>query len=157
MTHAEIAFAVIVGVISAIGLVVSGVLTAHATRKAAELSAQEMGRQILLNSTAKLAEFRQRWINDLRDAMAKFTALAIANDASNFQETVEIGAKIALLMNRRDKRFPDLVRGMTAFRERAQSRESTFDLSAFRRLCQDILKDEWEVLKKELSSVPLAR
>jgi hypothetical protein len=148
MTHAEITFAIIVGVISAIGLVWGSWLTARATRKAAEESTNVANRQIVLNSKSKIAEFRQAWINNLRDAMAKLMAFRLKEPVE--PEVIEATAKIQLLMNKKDSRYPQLLRYMKEYVVAMKAGNEQYDSSEFLALCQDILKNEWEVLKKEL-------
>lgn len=149
MSKAEIDFAIIVGAISALGLILGAVVTSLATRKAAEVASRAADRQIVLNSKSKIAEFRQAWINNLRDAMAKFMALGF-DTSPTAREIVEMTAKIQLLMNKKDKRYPQLIEYMKEFYARITGGDQRYDSDAFVELCQDILKDEWEVLKKEL-------
>jgi hypothetical protein len=150
MTSAELAFAGIVGAISALGLILSGILTARATARAAELSAREMNRQIVLSSMATIAEFRQAWINNLRDAMAKFIALGVDLTRHDIPKMAEQAAKIQLLMNRNDARYERLVDSLSDYIKAAGSEGSELPSKEFVELCQDVLKSEWEVLKKQL-------
>jgi hypothetical protein len=155
MSYAEIAFAGIVGVISALGVIMSAILTNKATRAVAKLAADGVDRQIVLNSATKIAEFRQAWINDLRGAMATFIALGSDLKHSTPHELIEAGAKVQLLMNRHDKRYARLTDCMSDFIEAVTSDDSQYDPDKFVDLCQAILKDEWEVLKKELRQTRL--
>lgn len=157
MTNAEVAFAVIVGAISAAGLVLGSWLTSGASDRAAKLSAQGLERQIVLNSKAKIAEFRQAWINNLRDAMARFIALGSDVKRRMGPEMVEAGTRIQLMMNRGDKRYPRLTESMSDFVYAIGSEDRQYDPNPFVELCQDILKDEWEVLKKELLELDSSR
>jgi hypothetical protein len=149
MTHAEIAFAFIVGAISAIGLIWGSILTSRASDRAARSARQAMEHQTKLNAKGKIAEFRQAWINNLRDAMAKF--MAVGSDRKHGTETdmVEAGIKMQLLMNRNGARIPELVEYMGDF-SLAMADDHHYDAQKFVMLCQEILKGEWEVLKKEL-------
>ena len=155
MSQAEVMFAVIVGIISALGVVGSAVLTAYAGDRAAKLALKGVERQIALNYAVKMAEFRQRWINDLRDAMSGFHSVAILPGSLDKREFFRLGTKIELLMNRNDPRYPNLDECMYDFLT-AESRAEKWSCNApFVTICQDILKTEWELLKRELASANL--
>jgi hypothetical protein len=153
MSHAEIAFAIIVGVITAMGVIVSALLTAYAADRAAKLAAHGVDRQIMLNSAVKVAEFRQDWINDLRNAMVRFQGLGLQVQSTHAHEIFEAGAKIDLLMNRNDSRYQTLSEYMSDYIQAKSEKEKMDCLEPFLELCQDILKTEWEVLKKELRQI----
>jgi hypothetical protein len=148
MTNGEITFAFIVGLISSIGIIVGGILSSQASDRAAQSAREAMEHQTKLNAKAKIAEFRQEWINNLRDAMAKL--LAFGFEPHPDRSVVEAAAKIELLVNKKDDRYPQLVKCMKEFAEAMKAGNQQYDSQKFIELCQDILKDEWEVLKKEL-------
>jgi Flp pilus assembly protein TadB len=152
MSTAELSFAVIVGVVSALGLVLSSILTSRASDRAAKLAQQSIEHQTRLNAKAKVAEFRQAWINNLRDAMAKFVRLSNAGVKADKDELTETMMHIELLMNRRDQRYPELRKYMADFVRTVMGKGTGEDVrfQEFIHICQDILKEEWEVLKKEL-------
>ena len=123
MTRTEMTFAEIVGLISALGVILgaiiaggsaylAGRLAAKSTETAAQLAAQGVSNQIKLNSMVKIAEFRQAWINDLRTAMAKLSAITLRGTEADEAELYEQRARIRLLMNRNDERYDHLVRRM---------------------------------------------
>jgi hypothetical protein len=139
MSHAEIAFAVVVGVISALGVIGAGYISLRGTRLQLQWSAR-----------LKIAEFRQQWINDLREAMSSYQSIAIGAEALENPDLYRYGTKIELLMNRRDCRYDDLNTAMYAFL-RASGREERWSCNApFVKISQEILKEEWEVLKRDL-------
>jgi hypothetical protein len=150
MTHGEVTFALIVGLISAMGLVCGSWLAARATDRAARSSREALEHQTVLASKAKMAEFRQAWINNLRDAMARFMALGVDTKDDTVMKMVEAAAKIQLFMNKKDERYPRLVQSMKDFSFAIAVDDRRYDSTEFVELCQDILKNEWEVLKKEL-------
>jgi len=92
--------ALIVGLISTIGVVASAILTSRASERAAELAKRAMDHQTKLNCKAKVAEFRQAWINNLRDSMAKFVRLSNAGVIADKGGVLEEMMRIELLMNR---------------------------------------------------------
>jgi hypothetical protein len=148
MTNAEIVFAAIVGAISAIGLIWGSILTSRASDRASQSAREAMEHQTKLNAKAKIAEFRQAWINNLRDAMAKLMGQGYGAHAPS--DVIEATAKIQLLMNKKDGRYPQLTKSMKQYVIAMKSADQQYDSSEFIGLCQDILKNEWEVLKKEL-------
>ncbi len=157
MSQAEITFAVIVGIISALGVVGGAILTAYAGDRAARLALKGVERQIALNYAVKMSELRQLWINDLRDAMAGFHSVAILPGSLDKREFFRLGTKIELLMNRKDPRYSELNECMYEFLA-AESREEKWSCNApFVTICQDILKTEWGLLKTELASANLPR
>ena len=153
MSNAEIAFAVIVGIISAIGVIASAVIAQRSTDAAARLAAQGVDNQIRLNSTVKIAEFRQAWINDLRVAMAKLYSISLRETEDDESQLYELSAKIQLLMNREDERYDLLVRRMEQIIAAARNQRRG-QSEAFIHVSQDILKHEWEVLKRDLAYIP---
>jgi len=148
MTNAEIVFAVIVGAISAIGLIWGSKLTSLASDRAARSARDAMEHQTKLNAKAKVAEFRQAWINNLRDAMAKLMRQGLGAPAES--DVIEATAKIQLLMNKKDERYPELTKLLKEYVVAMKSGDQQYNSSKLLELCQDILKNEWEVLKKEL-------
>jgi hypothetical protein len=155
MSNAEIVFALIVGAISALGVIVSAVLTGYSGDRAAKLALKGVERQVALTYAVKVAEFRQQWINDLRDSMASFQSAGIMPGSVDRPEFYRLGTKIELLMNRNDERYEELLKRMYDFLD-AQSREDKWLCNApYVRVCQDILKTEWEVLKRDLAKANL--
>lgn len=161
MSRDEMTFAVVIGVISALGVIISAILTAYATSKSAERAAQASDRaaqlsrqglehQIVINSKAKIAEFRQAWINSLRSEMARVMAMTFDKEHTTAREIIEATAKIQLLMNREDVRYDSLIGSLRSFDKSLRSKDTNFNVEPLVRVCQDILKSEWEVLKKEL-------
>jgi hypothetical protein len=150
MSTAEIGFAVIVAIITSGGVIISGNRTSRASERAAELANRAMEHQTKLNAKAKVAEFRQRWINDLRDSMAKFVRLTNDGVSSNKDELSETMMRIELLMNRTDKNYAGLREYMADFVREVMGKGEGVRAGEFITICQDILKTEWEVLKKEL-------
>jgi hypothetical protein len=110
-------------------------------------------RQNDLTAKMKLADFRQAWINQLRDTLSEFQSRAMISDRQlvELQELHRLAQKIRLLMNKDDANYGrlsnmiDLLISDTDPEGRAETvREAT-------PLLQNILKAEWEVLKRDLS------
>ena len=114
------------------------------------------------SAAIKHADFRQQWINKLRDEMANFQALAINYDHAaersaekdkHEKEVVKSMATVLMLMNRKDPDYQLLVDHMNdvvvgnSEAEMAKFFDAYADMVA---LCQEILKREWEVTKRDL-------
>lgn len=146
-------YACMVGAVSAAGAAFGSWLSSRATIKATQNALIGINRQIEFQRSAKIAEFRQAWINDLRESMATLQSIGVAPNLQHQQETefYRAGTKIELLMNREDRRYQPLQRCMYAFLA-AKTTEDKFLCNApFVEICQDVLKTEWEVLKRELA------
>lgn len=121
----------------------------------------------------KHADFRQNWINKLRDEMATFQAKAFVNvnEASRSVEVGEAMLKILMLIDRKDPHYGELKQLLYGVMNYAKERDLrvqnpqggdlptlpdnplTADHAKFVQVCQDILKNEWEVTKKGLYSL----
>jgi hypothetical protein len=131
----------------------------------------ELGKEVALISTEKalktaqletrlaanlrLAEFRQAWINSLRDDMAKFQSFGVTPELEqvNEQEFYRLGTRIELFMNPNDEDFPVLQDALYAFLHAETLGEKYGANPQFVSICQRILKREWDVLKAEVRSV----
>jgi|SRR5580698_4084887 hypothetical protein len=143
---------IVVGVLSAVGGLAVGYLGKRASQNAAAKALHGIERQIAFDHAAKIAEFRQAWINDLREAMATFQSIGIPKDDPAEQELRRIRTKIELLMNRRDDKYPELHRLMHDMGNAIANDDSSWFNAPFVELCEDILKTEWEVLKRDLAN-----
>jgi hypothetical protein len=135
-----------------LGVFVGAWITSRATLKSSKNALLGIQRQISFQVDTKLSDFRQIWINDLRNCMAEFQSIGMTPglEAKNERRFYELGTKIGLLMNRNDINFQDLHDIMYHLLD-AETLEEKYSCNAdFIKLCQDILKREWEVLKFEL-------
>jgi hypothetical protein len=107
--------------------------------------------------TLKVAEFRQQWINDLRNTMAEYQSYGILPgfDPSKERKFYELGTKIELLMNPNDRDFANLQGILYQFLESAEGDkiDKYQNNAEFVAICQGILKREWERLKQDLKEV----
>lgn len=111
--------------------------------------------QTNLQVSVKIAEFRQQWINTLRDCMAEFQAICMmaSVDRTASADFYRLGAKIELLMNRADpeyKRLHELLYRLFAASEVSEEHGCNAE---FINICQDILKREWEKTKNDLTAI----
>lgn len=85
--------------------------------------------------------------------MANFQSFGVTPNSSQLEtrEFYKYGTQIELLMNKTDPNFSKLQSAMYCFLT-AKTIEQKFSCNApFVDVCQDILKTEWRVLKKELA------
>jgi hypothetical protein len=150
MNFDSIVFAIVVGVVSAVGVVMSGIVTAIAYYKGADNALQGTEREVTLNHAIKIAEFRQQWINDLRESMSSLQSIGIPADDKSLVELRRLRTKIELLMNRKDRRYVELHSLMYDLSNAIANEDTGWFNEPFISLCQDILKTEWEVLKLDL-------
>jgi|HubBroStandDraft_6_1064221.scaffolds.fasta_scaffold23382_5 hypothetical protein len=115
-------------------------------------------RQNDLAARMKLADFRQAWINELRNCLSESQSRGITSnlDRREMQELRRIATKIRLLMNKQDTNYAKLDILIAALVGDADQGNKLQIGQEMTPLCQDILKAEWEVLKRDLSyMVPL--
>lgn len=111
-------------------------------------------KQIKSAHTVKLADMRQAWINSLRDEMSKFQSYGITPNLEQIKERAfyEHGTKIELFMNPEDKNFKELNECQYNFLLAKTQSEKYSANQKYINVCQRILKNEWEFLKKDLKS-----
>ena len=68
-------------------------------------------------------------------------------------ELLEAAIRIELLMNKKDERYPRLSERLDEFMDAMILQKSGFNPKGLVDVCQEILKNEWEVLKKELRQI----
>jgi hypothetical protein len=124
----------------------------HASNEQARRNSQL---QTQLAANLKLAEFRQAWINSLRDDMAQFQSYGITPglDQAREREFYRLGTRIELFMNPADEDFPSLQDALYGFLHAETLGEKYGANPEFIQICQRILKREWDVLKEEVRSV----
>jgi hypothetical protein len=148
-----VVYALIVGAVSTVGATFGGWLSSRATLKATQKALAGIKRQIKFQHASKIAEFRQAWINDLRESMSTLQSIGVTPDLQHRQRTdfYKAGTKIELLMNRSDIRYDRLQECMYAFLAAETAEEKYLCNAPFVLVCQDVLKAEWEVLKSDLA------
>lgn len=108
------------------------------------------------NAALKHADFRQLWINRLRDEMGTLQSLAVnykPGDADGETKFIKSLTTILMLMNRDDPDYQLLIDHMNAILVSKESTDASHFFDAYVGLtdiCQDILKREWEVTKREM-------
>ncbi len=124
----------------------------YATKKALKTEHQKMS----FTGVMKIADFRQDWINTLRDAMAEFQSYGILPNSNPTKERdfYRLGIKIELLMNPNDPSYPKLQEYICNFMNVSHGKpEDKYSPNApFVNLCQTILKREWDRLKSDIEN-----
>ena len=117
-----------------------------------KVQSSNFARQIESASSIKIAEMRQVWINNVRDAMAVFQSYGATPNLNHElkREFYEAGTRIELMMNPNDPDFERLQKCMYAYIGVETTEEKDSVNQAYVSDCQSILKREWEVLKGEL-------
>ncbi|WP_092080251.1 hypothetical protein [Desulfuromonas thiophila] len=122
----------------------------YSTRRALKTEREKLDFQAKI----KVAEFRQNWINQLRDSMSEFQSYGVLPNADPSQERdfYRLGTKIELLMNPNDPDYGKIQQCLYAFLHAANGNmvEKYGVNSEFISTCQGILKREWERLKADL-------
>lgn len=142
-------FSLVVPTVSAI---VAWLSAWYSTRRALRTEQSKLDLQV----TLKISEFRQNWINDLRDCLSEFQSRGVLpdDDPRTDREFYRLGTKIELLMNPNDPDYCQLQQLMYGFLSAADGDT----LSKYRKnptfvdISQRILKREWERLKADLQS-----
>jgi len=156
MTLGSLIVAILVPIIS--GLV--AIFIANYTVKktiASENKRQNLSRQ------QTISEFRQAWINSLRDALAEFLSygMSFSEDPNTARKMHELGIKIELLMNPADEDYRELQlylkdilgpSGQAMLTSKSPVAQIPDFKSRLISLCQKILKREWDKLKAEMNN-----
>ena len=145
--HELLVFSLMIPFVSAI---VAFFSSWYSTRRVIKSESQRQEFERLM----KISEFRQTWINTLRDNLAEFQSYGILpnSEPHKKRDFYKLGTKIELLMNPEDSNYPKLEKYLYEFLEASESAvEQKYAINAgYVKLCQDILKVEWDRLKAEL-------
>ena len=133
-------------------LAVGAFFTFLSTIVASRTASANADRQIDLTSRVKLADYRQNWINDLRDSFAELQSCGLTNKFTDAEMTklYRLSAKVHLLMNRDDLRYAKVSGAIMAITSNASSESRARAVQDLTAVAQDVLKTEWEVLKTDL-------
>ncbi|MBI5006215.1 MAG: hypothetical protein HZB95_03720 [Nitrosomonadales bacterium] len=146
-THQLLVVSVLIPVISA---ATAALASWYSTRRVLKAERGKLN----FEGVMKIAEFRQEWINSLRDEMANFQSFGVLPNAdpTTEREFYKLGTKIELLMNPQDPDYPELQAKMYEFLHVANGEVSDkYRVNpAYVQLCQQILKREWDRLKSDI-------
>jgi len=113
--------------------------------KSERKSERELQRQL------KISDFRQEWINGLRDDLAQYSAINWSAETQQREgakeESLVLQARILMRVNSEDPEYPDLQASLRRpVANLAEGRVALFVVG------QRILKREWERLKADLNA-----
>lgn len=94
----------------------------------------------------KLADFRQAWINELRNCASELQSRSLEPAPRDAKELERLAHKIRLLMNPKDSNYPELSKLI----DELLGDPGYGEVNQMTTLTQTILKTEWEVLKSDL-------
>ena len=116
----------------------------YTTRRSSRSTKERMHFERLM----KISEFRQIWINSLRDSMAEFQSYGVTpgHKSGHEREFYRLGTKIELLMNPNDPDYDELQDSLYKFLESSEKdvSEKYNNNPHYISICQRILKGEWE-------------
>lgn len=111
----------------------------------------------------KHADYRQAWIDKLREELARFTRLAAENDGTPAKDGA-LKESLSVIVLRMDKDDPDYDELTTLMGKVADESAKANNFAAtnaaiadFLDVSQRILKREWEVTKREMHATPWGR
>lgn len=155
--------ALIAALISAFVTIIGQWVARQNAKLAATIAQQNAKLAADLEVATTLTKSRQEWINILREDMAHFAGLSArrsraisagqAFDADDFERMVAISARIQMRLNPRDPHFDALVSNISDCSLEKDASKHGKATGDFVRISQVILKEEWEVLKRELKEL----
>lgn len=130
---------------SAIFAFLAAVINSNIARKNAILSAQ-------ISQRTKRADFRQAWIDKLRESLAK-AHIGFSNPKGLSREDAEHALRALMLVNRNDQDYQRLSECIFRMADRKNLDDGEIDgiSREFLQLSQDLLKREWNVVKSEIN------
>lgn len=129
--------------------------TSRANATLADATAKENAkRSDETTRTLKLTDHRVAWIQRLRDEMAVLLSWGMTpfSDHVTHRALLESGARIKFLMNADDADYEKLVELVKMLQSALTSHEKQPFADEYVKICQRILKREWETAKRELSN-----
>ncbi|MBV7409062.1 hypothetical protein [Maritimibacter sp. DP1N21-5] len=132
--------------------ILTALVTWWTTRSNEKRAARERLSERELQRQLRLSEYRQAWIEGLRNDIAAYTALhwnaEIQAMPNARREAVEVNAKILMRMNPDDPDYENLRQAMlNPIASEAENRTALYATG------QRILKREWERLKADLAKI----
>ena len=126
---------------SALFAFIAALVNARVQAKNAKLQAQTA-------SNIKLAEFRQKWIDRLREQFVSLQVRIASNPANLDEELAEDLFRILMMMNKDDPKMVELKSLVSrSLMQGDEGREAQVELLT---LLQTVVKEEWEVVKDDL-------
>ena len=134
--------------VPALTAIAAGAVSWITTR--ANLAASRRAR--LLEAALILANFRQNWINDLREDLARYSALTwdkeLQAEVSAKRDLVTLSASILMRLDPKDADHSKIRQALLN-----PIADPSSDRDALAIVSQGVLNREWEKLKKDLTSI----
>lgn len=135
--------------------IVSFIVALFSSRYSTRMALREAAKVRRHQATTQIANFRQTWINELRNDLAEHSAIctvaSVAGEDGVSQEKMyrlaELANRISLRMNPADEDCPALKKSLVDDRNRITDKKGS---SSTTEISQRILKREWDRLKEEL-------
>ncbi len=129
-------------------------VSAQTNRTARRLAEKERRQNVQL----KLAEFRQAWINDLRNELARYSSLTLSSRGKSFsdaelQNIVEVGSRIMMRVNSQDPDVELLKAALSAALPSSGNEVEEKEALSVTEIGRRMLKREWERLKADLAEI----
>jgi len=120
-----------------------------------EVAAESRKSERELSRRLKLAEFRQAWIDGLREDLAALAAITVnpaAQGNSDIREANQAYARVVMRLNPLEEGAQLLLSAMNSLNLTKQEDPGELQ-TAFVRIGQNYLKLEWDALKNELREI----
>lgn len=145
---------VVAAIISAVVSLLGHWISSKNAKLAAQISEKNARLAADLNAKVKLADFRQAWIDALRKDMAELYSIGVTPDTEhqNTEKFYDLVARIQLRMNPDDEQYGELEKCLYTLMS-TLSEEKWGANPEFVKVCQIILKKEWDTLKNDVKSV----
>jgi hypothetical protein len=140
-------------------VLISWFVAAQTNRTSRRLAEKERALEVQL----KLAEFRQNWINGLRDDLASYAAATFNTPGmpipeDHLREIITLGARIRMRMNPLDPDYDAFMAALShslpSSEKEAEAAKTSASVAA---IGQRMLKREWERLKADLADIERAQ
>jgi len=127
-------------------------VTARVSKSNANVADISQEKQRKLAHQLKLAEFRQAWIDNLREDFAIYSALTWDAETNagleSKKERIKVQTRILLRLNPRDKDYDLVVQSLrNPVADKSKGRQAIYEIA------QPLLKREWDRLKADLAEV----
>jgi hypothetical protein len=108
----------------------------------------------IASAAVKVAEFRQAWINTLRESVSEFLHVFVDEkpDAEKLRKAILLQNRITLLMNQKDEDYDELVGNINLALANIGVRETQEACNKVRSSTQRVLKREWNRVKSDLKN-----
>jgi len=132
------------------------VLAAHLSNYALE-HRERISRRV--DAELKIAEFRQKWINEMRDDIAEFSGTSMCrDDGQRLEELAQISARIRLRLNLKEILSPKLIDAMARATVNRKNQDFSKEIQAYDDILTiggKLLKSEWARLKSDVKSAQM--